>query len=84
MAGSVPVAKQRGSEQNIMLHLDDEIAGLVEAADMPAAQAGAHTTKPEPASPVAGELPGVHSSLATANFADFTVAWLCCAVQCSM
>ena len=39
-----------------MLHLDDELAGLVEAADMAAAQAGAHPTKPEPASPVPGEV----------------------------
>ena len=38
-----------------MLHLDDEIAGLVEAADMPADHSGAHTMKPEPASSVAGK-----------------------------
>ena len=44
---------------HVMLHLDDEIAGLVEAVDMPADQAGAHTTKPKPASPVPGEVPVV-------------------------
>ena len=37
-----------------MLHLDDEIAGLIEAADMAADQAGPHSTKPEPVSPVPG------------------------------
>ena len=39
-----------------MLHLDDELAGLIEAADVPADPAGAHITKPEPASPVPGRL----------------------------
>ena len=38
-----------------MLRLDDELAGLVEAADMPAGQAGAHSNKPEPASFVPGK-----------------------------
>ena len=33
-----------------MLHLDDELAGLVEAADTPADQAGTHTTKPQASS----------------------------------
>ena len=65
------VAEQSDSEQTVlsyaglvapedaeraMLHLDDEIAGLLEAADMPAGQDRTHTTKPEPASPVAGQL----------------------------
>ena len=39
-----------------MLHLDDELAGLIEAADMAAAQAGAHPTKAEPVAPVPGEV----------------------------
>lgn len=41
---------------HVMLHLDDELAGLVEGADMPADQARAHSSKPEPASPVPGEV----------------------------
>ena len=45
-----------GLAERDMLHLDDELAGLLEAADMPAAQAGPHPTKPEPASPVPGEV----------------------------
>ena len=39
-----------------MLHLDDELAGLIEAADMPADQHGVLSTKPEPASTVPGEI----------------------------
>ena len=38
-----------------MLHLDDELAGLIDAADTAAGQDGAPTTKPEPALPVPGE-----------------------------
>ena len=41
--------------EHVMLHLDDEIAGLIEAADMPVEQAGAHNTKPEPATLVPGK-----------------------------
>ena len=57
MAGSASVAKQRDLGQSTMLCMEDELTGLIEAADMPANQAGAHPTKPEPASPVPGELP---------------------------
>ena len=46
---------QMDHAEHVMLHLDDELAGLIEAADMPADQHGTHTTKPEPASQVAGE-----------------------------
>ena len=42
--------------EHVMLHLNDEIAGLIEAADIPADQAGAHSTKPEPATLVLGML----------------------------
>ena len=38
-----------------MLALDDELAGLMEAAEVPADQHGAHTTQPQPASSVPGE-----------------------------
>ena len=41
--------------ERAMLHLDDELAGLLEAADMPADQARTHTTKPEPAPSVPGK-----------------------------
>ena len=61
-----------------MLHLDDEIAGLVEAANVSAAQDGMHITKPEPASSVPGEAPVVHSMFAAAPFA-IACAVLCCA-----
>ena len=40
---------------HVMLHLSDELAGLVEAADVPAGQDRTHPTKPESASPVPGE-----------------------------
>ena len=60
------MAKQNGSyrsdpshaevSEGDMLRLDDELAGLIEAADMPAGQAGVHPTKPEPTSSVPGEL----------------------------
>lgn len=71
MAPAAPAAEQSDSEQAVlsyaglalpesaerdMLHLDDEIAGLVEAAEIPADQAGAHPTKPEPVSPTTGQL----------------------------
>ena len=49
-----------------MLRLDDELAGLIEAADMPAAQVVAHLTKREAASPVPGELALVHMMSAAA------------------
>ena len=54
-AGMAGLALPEEAKQK-MLHVDDEIAGLIEAADMPADQAGAHRTKPELVSPVAGEL----------------------------
>ena len=54
-AGMTGLALPEDAQQK-MLHLDDEIAGLIEAAEIPADQAGAHSTKPELVSPVAGEL----------------------------
>ena len=43
--------------ERAMLRLDDEMAGLIEAADMPADQhAGAHSTKPEPAVSMPGKV----------------------------
>ena len=43
-----------GRDPRDMLHLDEELAGLVEAADTPADQDRTHSTKPEAASSVAG------------------------------
>ena len=71
-AGSALVAKQPGSEQSSMLRLDDELAGLIEAANMPADEDRAHPTKP--VSPLSGELPGVQSRLSAAILADVTMA----------
>ena len=39
-----------------MLHLDDELAGLIAAAETPAEHGGVHPSKPEAASSVPGEL----------------------------
>ena len=50
----VPPADDGPAERD-MLHLDDELAGLLEAADMPAAQDKMHSTKPESASSAPGE-----------------------------
>ena len=52
----MPPADDEPAERD-MLHLDDELAGLIAAADMPADQAGAHSTKPGAASSVPGEDP---------------------------
>ena len=74
-----------------MLHLDDEIAGLIEAADTAADQAGAHSVKPEPAASVPGEGSFADTKLATTLLAfccgcgDCIVsAVLCCAVLCCL
>ena len=62
-----------------MLRLDDELAGLMEAADTPAGQDASHPTKPEPASSLPGEciMPA-----AVLSFIGSTV--MCCAegLQC--
>ena len=51
-----PVELRMDNAEHVLLRLDDELAGLVEAAGIPADQGKAHPTKPEPepASPVAG------------------------------
>ena len=58
MAGLAP----SGGAERGMLHLDDEMTGLIEAADTPAGQDGAHPTKAEPASPLPGQGRDVHST----------------------
>ena len=74
-----------------MLHLDDELAGLIEAADMPADSHGTHSTKPEPASQGPGEGSVVLSQPTNAMLAMRCCmpcravpcyAVLCCAVLC--
>ena len=50
-----------GDTERGMLRLNDEMAGLIEAADMPADQHGTHSSKPEPASSAPGESQVVHS-----------------------
>ena len=50
----LPPAEEDLSKHD-MLRLDDELAGLVEAADTSADPHGAHTTKPEPASSSSAE-----------------------------
>ena len=57
-----PVDDEPGERD--MLHLDDELAGLVEAADMSADQHVAHSAKPEAASSVPGDSFVVHGNLA--------------------
>ena len=52
-AGMAILAPSEDAEHG-MLCLDDEIAGLLEAAAMPAAPDSAHSTQPEPASSVPG------------------------------
>ena len=58
-----------------MLHLDDELAGLIESADMPADQHAAHSTRPVPAASVPGE-----GSLVRITMTALSA--LRCAVQC--
>ena len=50
----LPPADAEPGERD-MLHLHDEMAGLIEAADTPADQARTHITQPEPVVSVAGE-----------------------------
>ena len=50
----LPPADDEPAERD-MLHLDDELAGLVEGADTPAAQHKMHSTKPETAPSMQGE-----------------------------
>lgn len=46
VAGTAGLAPSEDAE-HIMLHLDDELAGLLEAADMHANEAGTHSSKPQ-------------------------------------
>ena len=64
-----------GPNERDMLRLDDELAGLIEAADMPADQHGTHTTRPEAASSMPGE-----SSLVCSKMGALLA--LCCVMLC--
>ena len=61
----MPPANDEPGER-AMLHLDEELAGLIEAADPAAAQAETHSIKPGPASAVPGELALAHMMSAAA------------------
>lgn len=63
MTGLIPAENAESG----MLRLDDEVAGLIEAADMPADQAGANAPKPEPVPPMPGEAQFMHSMFAAAR-----------------
>ena len=86
-AGPAGLAPSQGAE-HIMLHLDDELAGLIEAADVPAGQDKIHSTQPDAVSLVPGEPSGVHNKSAAGFLCPF-VFWHCaapcllwCAVLC--
>ena len=71
-----------GPRAHDMLHLDDELTGLIEATEMSADQHVAHTAKPEATtSSVPGEGSVVHGKLAAALLV-LCCAVLCCAVLC--
>ena len=72
----LPPAVDEPHERN-MLHLDDELAGLIEAADTPADQHVAHSAKPEAASSVPGDGFMVHVNLAA------TLAMCCAVLRCA-
>lgn len=57
MAGLAPSE----SAEHVMLRLDDELAGLLEAAEVPADQDKSHSSQPDAVTPVLGETPGVLS-----------------------
>ena len=65
MTGLIPAE----NAESDMLRLDDEVAGLIEAADMPADQAGANAPKAELVPPMPGEAPFMHSMAAAARLA---------------
>ena len=62
------------SAEHDMLHLDDELAGLIEAADTPAGQAARHSMKPEAAPSMPSEASVTQSNSAGAS------SVICCKV----
>ena len=81
IAGTASLAPS-GDAEHIMLHLDDELAGLLEAADMPANEAGTHSSKPEAASPGPGETRVVHSTSCACRFALSDCSMVMSALLC--
>ena len=75
MAGLAP----SGDTERGMLRLDDEMAGLTEAADTPAGQDGTHSSKPEPVSSAPGESQVMHSTCC----ASWSALPICSKVQLS-
>ena len=59
----LPPADKEPNERD-MLHLDDELAGLIAAADAPADQHVTHSAKPEPVVSLPGEVVAAHSNSA--------------------
>ena len=57
-----------------MLRLDDEMAGLIEAADASAGQDETHSMKPVATSSVPGELAGAHV-MSAAALAGLRINW---------
>ena len=82
-AGLAGLAPSQGAE-HVMLHLDDELAGLVEAADVPAGQDGTPSRQPDVVSLVPGEPSGVHKQVSCCILSTQLCASsvLCCAVLC--
>ena len=60
LAGLAP----SGDAEHVMLRLDDEMAGLVEAAEVPADSHGTHSS--DAVSPMPGQSPALHSIPAAA------------------
>ena len=77
----IPPTNGESAERD-MLHLDDEVAGLIAAADMPAGQAARHSMKPEAAPSVPGEGSVTQSNSASASSVICYVRpWGCAVLQ---
>ena len=77
----LPPADDEPAERD-MLHLDDELAGLVEAADKSADKHEMHTTKPEPLPSAPGESFLTTKVKSAAALSNMCCAVLRCAVLC--
>ena len=65
--------------ERAMLRLDDEMAGLIEAADTPADGHAARSTRPEASSSVPGKSSLVHSEMTVLSVLSWVM--LCCAMS---
>ena len=75
-AGIVDLAPSEGAE-HVMLCLDDEMAGLIEAADVPVGQDKSHS--PQPGAQLPAEVPSAQSKSAAVYSAQVLC---CCPVLC--